>query len=73
MDQWRDSCGNIFWSIDGELLVRASWTFLVWNTWGYWISIGDWGKQGYLSLNSEEIEENKAEIQGRINSFDVSF
>jgi hypothetical protein len=27
VDQWRASCENIFWSIDGELLVRAS---LVW-------------------------------------------
>jgi hypothetical protein len=27
----------------------------------------------YLSLISEEIEENKAGIQGRINSFDDAF
>jgi hypothetical protein len=25
VDQWRASCENIFWSIDGELLVRAFW------------------------------------------------
>jgi hypothetical protein len=30
-------------------------------------------KKGYLSLNSEEIEEKKAEMQGRINSFDGAF
>jgi hypothetical protein len=24
VDQWRASCENIFWSIDGEFLVRAS-------------------------------------------------
>ena len=73
MDQWTASCGNIFWSIDGELLLRDSWAFLVWNTWGYWISIGDWGNQGYLSRNSEESEEKKAEMQGRINYFDGAF
>ena len=73
MDQWRASCENIFWSIDEEIFVRASWAFLVWNTWKYWISIGEWGNQGYLSQNSEESEEKKAEMQGRINSFDGAF
>jgi hypothetical protein len=29
--------------------------------------------KGYLSLNSEEGEEKKAEMQGRINSFDGAF
>jgi hypothetical protein len=30
-------------------------------------------RKGYLSLNSEESEEKKAEMQGRINSFDGAF
>jgi hypothetical protein len=29
--------------------------------------------KGYISLISEESEEKKAEIQGRINSFDDAF
>jgi hypothetical protein len=29
--------------------------------------------KGYISQNSEESEENKAEIQGRIISFDDAF
>ena len=53
VDRWRASCENIFWSIDGESLVRSSWEFLVWNTWEYWIYIGYWGKKGYLSQISE--------------------
>jgi hypothetical protein len=30
-------------------------------------------KKGYISQNYEEIEEKKAEMQGRINSFDGAF
>ena len=67
------SCTSSFLWINGELLVRDSWAFLVWNTWEYWISIGYWGNWGYLSWNSEESEENKAEMQGRINSFEGAF
>ena len=67
------ACRSSFLWINGELLVRASWEFLVWNTWGYWIYISEWGNQGYLSRNAEESEEKKAEMQGRINSFDGAF
>ena len=56
-----------------ESINNSQGSLILHQTWAYWISIGDWGNQGYLRWNYEESEEKKDEMQGRINSFDGAF
>ena len=56
-----------------ESINKRQGSLILYNTWAYLISIGDWGNQGYLRRNAEESEEKKAEMQGRINYFDGAF
>jgi hypothetical protein len=69
VDQWRASCENIFWSIDGELLEHF-WCGTLEHIED--IQVNEVTKDMYDEFQKEG-EEKRVVIEGRINSFDDAF